>query len=174
MAIKTIEIDGKEKLQCLVCGAVWDDPLDTICFNCDPGGLRTQRFVRELRAKEAAEAKDTKKQTLGTTNDAIAKDGNRVFGLHECNRCGHMWRPSRATSRATVCPECTSRTWYIPRAEQVHPRIPESERKENTCQKCGWKWTPVRGKSLACPKCKRYDWREPKSAEEAGAQKEQA
>lgn len=29
--------------------------------------------------------------------------------------------------------------------------------KKNKCLRCGHKWIP-RGNTLACPKCKRYDW----------------
>lgn len=35
-------------------------------------------------------------------------------------------------------------------------------RKEVQCRLCKWKWKPRSDNPIACPRCKRYDWAEPR------------
>lgn len=29
----------------------------------------------------------------------------------------------------------------------------------NKCQRCGYEWRSIKNNPIACPRCKRYDWK---------------
>jgi len=39
------------------------------------------------------------------------------------------------------------------------------KRKEQTCKRCAWVWTPLVDSPRTCPRCKSYKWKEPKSTD---------